>query len=56
MLRIPGLFQGSVKTVKVPAVFVVSTKWIEDHGDEYEILYDAVQRAIPNIKAALVNN
>lgn len=48
---------GSVETLKTKAVMVVSVKWIEQNGEEhFGQLFDAVNRAVPNIAKELVND
>lgn len=47
-----GFFSSSIKTIAVPAVLIVSNAWIDENPDEFDILYNAVTKAIPGIKAA----
>lgn len=53
----PNLISGwSVKTIKTSAIFVVSSKWIEENEGLFDYIYDGVTKAIPNIKNELINN
>ena len=45
----PGLFAGNVETVGIPAVLVVSSAWAMDNPTDFDRLFDATSRAIPNI-------
>ena len=40
----PGMFNGSVETVAIPALFVVRSDWASEHQSEFDKLYDAVQK------------
>ena len=51
----PGLFAGSVKTITIPAVFVVRSAWAMENPTEFDRLYDATTRAIPNIDQFVKN-
>lgn len=45
----PGLFAGDVETIGIPAVLVVSSAWAMDNPSDFDRLFDATSRAIPNI-------
>lgn len=52
----PSLLGGrwtDVKTVSCQAVIVCSTKWAQSNQADFEKLYDAVQKAVPNIQLAI---
>ncbi len=51
----PSLFAGSVKTITIPAVFVVRSAWAMENPAEFDRLYDATTRAIPNIDQFVKN-
>jgi len=51
----PGMFAGSVKTITIPAVLVVSSAWAMEHPEDFDRLYDATTRAIPNIDQFVKN-
>ena len=46
-----GFFSSKVETISVPAVLIVSNAWIEENPDSFDILYNAVTKAIQGIKA-----
>ena len=37
-----GFFGTSVRTLTVDAVFVTSTKWIDDNSDAYDVVLHAI--------------
>ena len=47
----PGMFNGSVETVAIPALFVVRSDWASEHQGEFDKLYDAVQKMATVIQA-----
>lgn len=50
---IGGVFGGSVETVELKSVLIVSAAWIEANSDLYEQLYDAANKAVPNVIKAV---
>lgn len=46
---IPGMFAGDSETIGIPAVLVVSSAWAMDNPSDFDRLFDATSRAIPNI-------
>lgn len=53
----PGLIKGAmtwkITTIKVDAVLATTSKWADDHPNEFDKIFSAATKAIPNIKLAL---
>jgi len=53
----PNLISGwSLKTIRMQTHLIASVSWMDAHPDEFEELYDAAAKAVPNVLKLVVND
>jgi len=52
----PGAFNRSAETITMKTMLIVSSKWVTDNPDGFEVLYDAAAKAVPNVLKAVKND